>query len=143
MESRVKKEVPDPRRLFAVREKQSWAASMINRHFGPFKKSHPELWVQRTFMLIVLKLYERLVLGDAISCKEFAELTKTLVDGSKNELTEGAGKQAASDRNSNLDGVVTGLENMVRQIYGTNLQTAEPGALPSSMPITPGLEAGT
>jgi len=140
---KAKNEVPDPAQAFAMHERQSWAASVINAHFGQYKDSHPDLWVHRTFMLIVTRVYERLVLCEDISAKEFVDLTKTLVEGYKNKLDEREEEKDESDASSKLGGVVAGLEEMVRQIYGTNLQTADPGPLPSSSAITSQLETGT
>jgi hypothetical protein len=143
MATRIKKEVPDPQEVLALHERQSWAASMINLHFGEFKDSKPELWTHRTFMLIVAKLYEHLVLCEKISAKEFVALTKTLAQSGKSRPVGRGGEETESTTDSNLGGVVAGLEDMVRQIYGTNLQSADPSALPSSTPITPGLAVGT
>lgn len=145
MATRTKKEIPDPTQLLAMRERQSWAASMINFHFGAFKDSKPELWTHRTFMLIVAKVYEHLVLCEAISPKEFLELARTLGESNKSTPTgkdlHGAKESGSAD--SNLGGVVAGLEEMVRQIYGTNLQMEEPKALSPATATAPPMNSET
>ena len=83
MTTRARKKTPDPKEALAMRERQSAAALVIAEHFGPFIESHPELWAYRTFLLIVGKVYEHLVLCDEISPKEFVDLTKTLVESCK------------------------------------------------------------
>ena len=146
MTTPVKKKVPDPAQRVAMRERQSWAASMINHHFGAFKDSSPELWTNRTFLLIVAKVYEHLVLCKKISPKDFLELTKTLGESCKStpRRTHGTGaKGRNSTPESNFGGVVAGLQEMVRQIYGANLQTAEAESSPNSALIKPDLDTET
>ncbi len=141
---RIKKELPDPRRALAIRERQSVAATVIAERFGPFAESHPERWAHRVFLLIVGKVYEHLVLRKKISPKEFIELTKTLVesckmDGKQNEASPKQKHDRREDEAANgpaLSGVVEGLEQIVRQLYGTNLQSGETVVSPAPPPVT-------
>ena len=128
----------------AIRERQSVAAMVIAERFGPFAESHPEMWTQRTFLLIVGKVYEHLVLCKKISPKEFIDLTRTLVENCKVDAKrqEGASTQKSergghsASQSPGLGGVVDGLEQLVRQIYGTNLQSGETIAPPSAPGMT-------
>ncbi len=135
MTTRVKKKLPDPKETLAMRERQSVAASVITERLGPFVESHPELWAHRTFLLIVGKVYEHLVLCKGISPKEFVDLTKTLAESCKIDAKNESGDKK-SVQNLGLGGVVDGLEEMVRQIYGTNLQGTGTNSPPSEPAIT-------
>jgi|CXWL01.1.fsa_nt_gi hypothetical protein len=132
MTTRVKKESPDPKKALAMRERQSAMSRVLTRQLGPITKTHPELWAHRTFLLIVGKVYEHLVLCEAISPKELLDLTKTLVESCKID----AKGQETTAHHSEPGGVVDGLERMVRQVYGTNLQSGETTVPPSEKAIT-------
>jgi hypothetical protein len=117
----------------AMREGQSVASMVIAERFGPFAESQPELWTKRTFLLIVGKVYEHLVLRKKISPKEFLDLTRTLAENCKVDAklqeTSSTPKSGRSGYGPGQDlgekNAVDKLEQIVRQLYGTNLQSGE------------------
>ena len=131
----------DPKAAPAVRRRQSTVASAIAQHLRPITEIHPELWMHHTFLLIVRKVYEYVVLCEDISPKDFLDLTRTLVEGCKvdakyqqsvtPEREPGEGRMM---QESGVGCVENGLEQLVRQIYGANLHDEQPGAPPTPAP---------
>ncbi len=129
MPARVKKKPSDRIAFLSMRERQSAAAAIIAKKFGWFAESQPKLWSQRTFLLIVAKAYEYLVLCEKISPRELVELTRTLVEYNKVD----AGKNRNPPHKPNGGSVVDELEEIVRRIYGANLQCGDSGG-PTNRP---------
>jgi hypothetical protein len=102
-----------------VRSDQYFAAKVIDELFGPFTKDHPELWAKRTYLMIVAKVYEHLVLHEEIAPKEMVELTKAFTESCKVDLGE------SQDDLSKGGNVLDSLRGIVRQVYGANLHQDE------------------
>ena len=105
----------------AHRCRQASVASILNRTFGRFAKSNPELWERRAYLMLVGLMYERLAVNEQeISTDELTALSKALAeqrraeaqarDGSEKETASGgAGGELPED-----------FGEVVKQIYGTN-----------------------
>lgn len=115
-----KDDVPEaPKAQDVVRNDQFFAARVIHELFGPFTKDHPELWAKRTYLMIVAKVYEYLVLHQDVTPKEIVELTKAFAESCKVDVGEG------QDDPAKAGNVVDCLRGIVRQVYGVNLHHDE------------------
>lgn len=117
---------------FHVHETQFFAGALISRIFGPFADSQPELWTRRTFLLLVAKVYERLVIDkQQLTSKDFHEIAKTLVEITRadvNPRKRNAPRNAGTriDEGS-TEALAEELARIVREIYGVNADTTGSG----------------
>ena len=132
MSKRTTKPLPDAQATFRVRETQSFAASVISMIFGPFAESQPRLWTSRTFLLLVVKVYERLVIdNEQFTPKDFQEIARTLVEITKADVLQGRRGTLGAVGNKldaeSAEALADNLKQIVRGIYGTNLHAASHG----------------
>ena len=106
------------------RRRQESVAKILNRTFGQFAQSHPDLWGRRAFLMLVGVMYQWLEANEKeVSTEELVALSKMLAEQRRAEA------QSARDSNEEEALAVKGEgelpENFgeaVKQIYGTNFQ---------------------
>ena len=108
----------------AHRCRQASVASILNRTFGRFAKSNPELWERRAYLMLVGLMYERLAVNEKeISTDELTALSKALAEQRRAEAQAGDGRGVETDHAENRDGELPqDFAEIVRQVYGTNFQ---------------------
>jgi len=108
----------------AHRCRQASVASILNRTFGRFAKSNPELWERRAYLMLVGLMYERLAVNEKeISTDELTALSKALAEQRRAEAQARDGRGAETDQAENRDGELPqDFAEVVRQVYGTNFQ---------------------
>lgn len=102
-----------------VRRRQKYIARILAKTFGPFAKSPPELWQQRTYLMMVGMTYERLATtSKEVPTAELMRLAKLLSGIDRGEQKRGGNHRAPNNAPS------LSLPDAVREIYGTNLPAA-------------------
>jgi len=106
----------------AHRERQASVAKILNRTFGRFAKSNPELWERRAYLMLVGLMYERLAVNEQeISTDELTALSKALAEQRRAEAQARDGRGVETDHAENRDGELPqDFADIVRQVYGTN-----------------------
>jgi hypothetical protein len=105
----------------AHRCRQASVAKILNRTFGRFAKSNPELWERRAYLMLVGLMYERLAVNEQdISTDELTALSKALAEQRRAE----AQLRGSSEKEAQAVGAGGELPEdfgeVVKQIYGTN-----------------------
>ena len=109
----------------AHRKRQASVARILNRTFGRFAKSNPELWERRAYLMLVGLMYERLAVNEQeISTDELVALSKALAEQRRAEAqSRDGGDQETDPVDSRPDGELPeDFAEVVKQIYGTNFQ---------------------
>jgi len=108
----------------AHRQRQATVARILNRTFGRFAKSNPELWERRAYLMLVGLMYERLAVNEKeISTDELTALSKALAEQRRAEAQARDGRGVETNDAENRDGELPqGFAEVVRQVYGTNFQ---------------------
>ena len=108
----------------AHRCRQASVASILNRTFGRFAKSNPELWERRAYLMLVGLMYERLAVNEQeISTDELTALSKALAEQRRAEAQARDGRGVETDHAGSRDGELPqDFAEIVRQVYGTNFQ---------------------
>jgi hypothetical protein len=106
----------------AHRCRQASVASILNRTFGRFAKSNPELWERRAYLMLVGLMYERLAVNEKeISTDELTALSKALAEQRRAEAQARDRRGVETDQAENRDGELPqDFAEIVRQVYGTN-----------------------
>ncbi|MEK6676521.1 MAG: hypothetical protein AABZ47_12825 [Planctomycetota bacterium] len=109
-----------------LRDRQKSIATILEKTFGPFGKSKPELWERQAYLQIVGMVYVRLVTQEKeISNEELAGLARILA-GPRGIATGSKGKGAHVEtavekrKGTNLKKRTDEFLNTVREIYGTS-----------------------
>lgn len=107
----------------AHRKRQASVAKILNRTFGRFAKSNPDLWERRAYLMMVGLMYQWLATNEKeVSTEELVSLSKVLAEqrraearsrgsGEKETETVGPGGELPED-----------IGEAVKQVYGTNFQ---------------------
>jgi len=113
-------------KLSAHRRRQVSVAEILEKTFGLFAESKPELWERRAYLMLVGQVYERLATNeDELSTDELIKLGKALAENRRVEARrrDGADDGTEDDNRSAKPGEMPeSLAESVRQIYGTTLQ---------------------
>jgi len=107
----------------AHRCRQASVASILNRTFGRFAKSNPELWERRAYLMLVGLMYERLAVNEReISTDELTALSKALAEQRRAEAQarDGGGPQTGQPVGTHDGELPSDFGEVVKQIYGTN-----------------------
>jgi hypothetical protein len=120
-------DVPSARKVAAQHRRQESNAVLLNETLGPFAKSHPELWDQRAYLMLIGILYERLATNEKeISTDELVALSRMLVENRRVEARLRDGRtDAASPETCGSGELPEQFEDIVRRVYGTNFR--DPG----------------
>lgn len=113
----------------AHRCRQASVAAILDQTFGQFARCSPELWERRAYLMLVGLVYERLATNeDEISTDELVTLAKVLAENRRAEarLRDNHRPKEPTESTPPPTGELPErFADMVRQVYGTNLQTAE------------------
>jgi hypothetical protein len=112
-------------RVQAHRQRQALVARILNRTFGRFAKSNPELWERRTYLMLVGLMYQWLATNDEeISTDELVALSKALAEQRRAEAQagDGGGGQPRQAGGGDEGELPNNFAEIVRQVYGTNFQ---------------------
>lgn len=119
----------DPQTIQILRQGQAMASTFVAKSLALLTKSHPELWINDDFLLILGMAYEHLALGRAAAPGEYFRLTKALVDSGrldspdrKAEKQERKPSEEESLRKSNKEELGAEVKRLMRQVYGVDLQ---------------------
>lgn len=130
MQTPQKKPKPASRRK--VRKDQLFAIGVIEKIFGGLAEADPGLWVERTFLTMVVKVYEYLVMHQDITPREMIDLAKAFTENCKlDRASRGGGLTTLQGRK-----LLDGLEEAIQRLYGVNLpcdqtrSTKSPGDVP-------------
>ena len=107
------------------RKRQASVAKILNRTFGRFAKTNPDLWERRAYLMLVGLLYERLATNEKeVSTDELVALSKALAEQRRAEAqSRDSGGQETEPVESRPDGELPDdFGQVVKQIYGTNFQ---------------------
>lgn len=109
--------------------RQASVAAILDQTLGHFAKSDPGLWERRAYLMLVGLVYERLATNEEeISTDDLVTLAKVLAENRRAEA-RAQGNHRLSETPESLK-FSTGklpdhLADVVRQVYGTNLQVRE------------------
>lgn len=114
------------RKLSAHRRRQASVGAILERTFGRFAESNPELWERRAYLLLVGMTYARLATGeDDVSTDELVKLAKALAENRKVEARSREREELRRERGS--DDPARPLPEhfgaLVRRVYGTNFHS--------------------
>ena len=120
---------PSPDQVEAVRRRQASVAEILEGMFGQLAKCSPSLWAHRAYLMLVGLVYERLASNEAeIPTDELIALAKILAENRRAEarLSEHGRPDKPTERSTPAtDALPENFADIVRQVYGTNFQTAE------------------
>jgi len=115
-------DVPTAHRVAAQRRRQGSISVILNKTFGKFAKSNPELWERRAYLMLVGLLYERLATNEKeISTEELVSLSKMLAENRRVEARSRDGRADPASPGIGDEGLPEEFEDAVRRVYGTNL----------------------
>jgi len=105
------------------RIRQNCCASLLESIFGPFGQTQPELWDQRTYLLLVAMVYEYLSTHKGVPTKDLVLLAKTLstarpIAARKGLAVKDHGITISADR---FKALPEHVRNVIQQIYGVNV----------------------
>lgn len=109
--------------------RQASVAAILDQTLGHFAKSDPRLWERRAYLMLIGLVYERLATNEEeISTDDLVTLAKVLAENRRAEA-RAQGNHRLSETPESLQSS-TGklpdhLADVVRQVYGTNLQVRE------------------
>ncbi len=120
---------PSQEQVKAYRHRQASVAQILEDTFGHLAKWDPSLWAHRAYLMLVGLVYERLASNEAeIPTDELFALSKILAENRRAEarLSEHNRPEKPADRPTSLGNELPeNFADIVRQVYGTNFQTAE------------------
>lgn len=115
------------RQLQAHRARQTSVASILDATFGKLAQCSPDLWGYRAYLMLIGLVYDRLASNEEdISTAELVALAKVIAENRRLEvrLRETAGEAKTDPPPTRPDQPLPEcLQDVVRQVYGTNLQT--------------------
>lgn len=115
-------------KLVGHRERQATMSSILENMFGPLASSNPELWDRRAYLMLVGLVYEQLATDDvAFQTEELARLAKVLSEARRAEdrpRERGSREHGRSDATAQAGKLPERFTDIVRQVYGTNLEGA-------------------
>ncbi len=116
-------------KIRAHRRRQASVAAILDQTLGHFAKSNPELWDRRAYLMLVGLVYERLATNeDEISTDDLVTLSKVLAE---NRRAQARAKdnhhpsEGGQPLESPTGDIPDNLADIVRQVYGTNLQISD------------------
>lgn len=121
---------PNPIKTVRQREAQCFAGRLLSNFLGPITRQKPGLWTHRTFLLLQLKIYERLLFDDGrFGPKEYYEIGRTLSEILKGQA-EASGDGGGDGVEFSPEALAERLRVAMQRVYGTNYQATD--ASPSS-----------
>ena len=108
------------------RKRQAVTAAALDQLFGTWGTCQPKLWGQRTFLLLVGIVHERLSsAAEEIPTEELIALAKVLADN-RRALGDARRRRAAGEVPPSLrtpsDGSARSFAEVVREIYGSKAE---------------------
>ena len=117
------------RKMHAHRRRQASVAAILDETFGQLARCSPDLWERRAYLMLVGLVYERLATNEVeISTDELIALAKILAENRRAEARVSHAQRAetAEETSDPCTGELPDrFGDVVRQIYGTNLQTPD------------------
>ena len=107
------------------RRRQESVAKILNRTFGQFAQSHPDLWGRRAFLMLVGVMYQWLEANEQeVSTEELVTLSKMLAEQRRAEAQshESAEPRTGPEAVGAEGELPENLGDAVKQVYGTNFQ---------------------
>jgi hypothetical protein len=115
----------EPVALFTYRERQSSTASVLVDVLGPLTDAAPQLWSQRTFLLLVMKIYERLMMDEGqLTSKEMQEIARSLEGLARAASRRSPGRSPHAEPELSAESIVGRMGAAVRDVYGTQFHGA-------------------
>lgn len=116
--------------LTAHRRRQASVAAILDRTFGRFARSNPQLWDRRAYLMLVGLVYERLATSEEeLSTDELMSLSKVLTDNRRAEAQSKKSEHSAppaEDETAPSADLPGNFTEIVRRVYGTNFQLTTP-----------------
>ncbi len=107
----------------AHRKRQASVATILNRTFGRFAKSHPDLWERRAYLMLVGVMYQWLAANEKeVSTDELVSLSKMLAEQRRAEAQSHDGGEKETEATGGRGELPGDFGEAVKQIYGTNFQ---------------------
>jgi len=115
---------PLPDALGEHRLRQEKIAGILEKVFGPFADSNPDLWEHRAYLMLIGTVHNYLAFGgDGISAKELTDLAKVLSDNRGTSKTGGARKDPRTGGSSAPEeDDPRPLSELVQEVYGTKIE---------------------
>ena len=113
-------------RVQAHRKRQGSVATILNRTFGRFAKSNPDLWERRAYLMLVGVMYQWLAANEKeVSTEELVALSKMLAEQRRAEAQsrDNAEPQTGPESVGAEGELPEDFGQAVKQIYGTNFHT--------------------
>ena len=110
------------------RRRQASVAAILDQTLGYFAKSDPSLWERRAYLMLVGLVYERLATNEGeISTDDLVLLAKVLAENLRAEARAQDNhrlSETPESLKSSTGKLPDHLADVVRQVYGTNLQAS-------------------
>jgi hypothetical protein len=105
------------------RRRQKSVATILNRTFGRFAKSHPDLWERRAYLMLVGVMYQWLAANEKeVSTEKLVGLSKMLAEQRRAEAQSRDGAEIEPGAAKGEGELPGDFGEVVKQIYGTNFQ---------------------
>lgn len=116
--------------LQARRERQAGIATLLQQVFGNLADLDPQLWSHRAFLMLMGLAYEKLSTNEnELSTDELVKLTKALGDACRVQPQTKTKKIPAEPSRKDSQPLPKNFAEIVRQVYGTNFNTADQAQL--------------
>jgi len=132
-------EEPSWDQIKAYRHRQASVAGILDGMFGQLANCNPSGWAHRTYLMLVGMVYERLASNEAeIPTDELIAMSKILAENRRAEVRLNEHRRPdkpAEQTTKASNDLPENFADIVRQVYGTNFQTAEAGHDREGRPI--------
>lgn len=126
MDAGCEKEIQDRIRQFQYREAQTFVGCLLSYCMGPIARQRPELWTKRTFMALLLSIYEQLVIEKKeFGPKDYHEIGRTLSEILKGEPRKSGGAGADEEVELSPEALAERFRAAMHRVYGTNFQATD------------------
>jgi hypothetical protein len=110
-------------RVQAHRKRQESVAKILNRTFGRFAKSNPDLWERRAYLMMVGLMYQWLATNEKeVSTEELVALSKVLAEQRRAEAQSRGSDEKETETVGPGGELPEDFGEAVKQVYGTNFQ---------------------
>jgi len=105
-----------------LRRRQEPVAAILDRTFGRFAKSRPDLWERRAFLMLVGVLYQWLEANEKeVSTEELVTLSRMLAEQRRAEAQSSRESNEEEARAAKAEGELPeNFGEALKQVYGTN-----------------------